>query len=563
MGDDSNKWRDKYLDSLDQQETLEKRYKEELSLLQRALIRISVAADGQQPSLDRALEDLRSVLRSNQHDLKRLKPVLGVLDEALLQFDDKREETTQLLKGSLQSLIVPLLAQNPERPLRRQLRDLAQEVTRQKELLHGYPLLLEQLSTLQAQVLAASDEPQAEASGGGLISRLLKKKDSDEKTPLADSDDAQAATELDLDKVDRALFELNPNASLRDSATVSATMRKIITDLLLSVEAQNVAPERVQILQARLKSGISNADLLPVLEEVRDLIMTAYMAATRAFADYLRDVNAELGDIYGALDVAAESNQHMHLASSEIQEEMLAEFVQLNNDTQKATDLNQLKSQVQNRIGNIRAALDSFREKSSAASPVTEQLHTLAERLKSMELEAEKNRKVLEEQQAKAMTDPLTGVPNREAFTERARIELQRFQRYANPLSIAICDLDYFKKINDSLGHQAGDRVLKVLSNAMARRLREVDFFGRYGGEEFVILMPETTAAQALSFLDKIRAAIAKTEFNYRDQPVDITVSIGVAQFKADDTLEAAFERADKALYAAKAAGRNQCQVAE
>ncbi|MBU2884317.1 GGDEF domain-containing protein [Gilvimarinus agarilyticus] len=566
-----NKWRDKYLDALDQHEALERQGQEEVKLLQRALLRVSIAATGQQPELDRTLETLRGTLRSG--DKGQLQAALTEVDGALHQFDQERDETTRELKGSLQSLIVPLLAREPERPLKRKLRNLAQDVSRQRDLLYIYPSLLHQLAQLQAQVFAdqeetGSDEHKEKSSG--LMARLLGRSDdsapsglTEHKSEPGDTNEIDEEQELNLAQVDRALFELNPNASLRDSATVSDNMRLIITELLVSVEAQNLEPARVQSLQRRLRSGITNADLLPVLEEVRDLIMAAYVAATRAFTVYLSEVNSELADIYQALGVASDASTDLETASATMQADMMAEFEQLSHKAEEATDLNQLKSQVQNRIGNIRAVLSTFQESSKANGPVTEQLVALAQKLKTMESEAEKNRKVLEEQRAKALTDPLTGVPNREAFNERATIEVQRYRRYKNPLSIAIVDLDYFKKINDSFGHQAGDRVLKVLSNAIVKRLRDVDFFGRYGGEEFVVLLPETDAKQAYQCLDKIRSGIARTDFNYRDQPVELTVSIGIAQFSEADTLEAAFERADRALYDAKAAGRNQCKIAE
>jgi diguanylate cyclase len=175
-------------------------------------------------------------------------------------------------------------------------------------------------------------------------------------------------------------------------------------------------------------------------------------------------------------------------------------------------------------------------------------------------VEAEKNRTNLEVQRKKAMQDALTELPNREAYNERAHAEVQRWQRYGRPLSVAVFDIDHFKRINDSFGHQAGDRVIKVIGRSIAKRLREVDFFCRYGGEEFVALMPETDSKTALEVLEKVRDAIANAAFNYKDQPLTITVSIGVTEFKTSDTLESAFERADQALYNAKSTGRNRCQ---
>ena len=105
--------------------------------------------------------------------------------------------------------------------------------------------------------------------------------------------------------------------------------------------------------------------------------------------------------------------------------------------------------------------------------------------------------------------------------------------------------------------------MLKVISRSIAKRLREVDFFGRYGGEEFVVILPETSLEKAVAVLEKIRAEIANTAFNYKDEPLAITLSMGITEFRAGDTTESVFSRADRALYSAKASGRNRCQVAE
>ncbi|MCP8900017.1 GGDEF domain-containing protein [Gilvimarinus xylanilyticus] len=556
MSDPTNdKWKDKYLHILDQQEALEQAHNEQLQLLRRALVRVSVAAEGQQSELDSALEVLRSSVRAEQDG--QLADTLRGLDKVLLEFDTTREQSADEMRKTMQSLVAPLLARDPPRPVKKQLRSLAQEVSRQQDLLQNYPHLLRQIATLQAQVLSEASTENGES--GGFLSRLMgREKSADAIEHDASEDDGQLPTS---GKADRVLFELNPNASLRDSETVSENLRKIITDLLQSVEAQALQPERVNTLQERLKAGLRNADLIPVLEEVRDLVMAAYMAATRTFAAYLNNVNLELAEIYAALDGARASGDDLQSASQTMHEDMLAEFVRLETQTRDATDLNELKDQVQSRLGSIRAALDSYRQRSDEAAPMLSQLGVLAQKLRDLESEAQKNKQVLEEQRAKALCDPLTGVPNREAYNERIELEAQRFRRYGNPLVLAVCDLDYFKNINDTLGHQAGDRVLKVLSQAISKRLREVDFFGRYGGEEFVVIMPETTAEQAFKVLDQIRAAIASTGFSFKGSPVKVSVSMGIAEFRPEDTEAEVFARADRALYDAKAEGRNQCKL--
>ena len=211
---------------------------------------------------------------------------------------------------------------------------------------------------------------------------------------------------------------------------------------------------------------------------------------------------------------------------------------------------------MKSQIDHIKQALDSYQQ--SAKFSLGDQLEELSKKIKNLETESEKNRENLETQRRKALSDPLTELPNRQAYNERAITEAQRWQRYNRPLTTAIFDIDHFKKINDNYGHQAGDRVLKVIGRSIAKRLREVDFFCRFGGEEFVALMPETTAEIAIPVLDKIRDAIANAAFNYKEQPLSITLSIGLTEFRDKDSLDSAFERADQALYRAKQSGRNQ-----
>ena len=123
---------------------------------------------------------------------------------------------------------------------------------------------------------------------------------------------------------------------------------------------------------------------------------------------------------------------------------------------------------------------------------------------------------------------------------------------------MAIIDLDKFKHINDTWGHQAGDRVLQHSAKEVARRLRKQDFIGRYGGEEFVLLLPDTDLAAAHALTDSLRAHIADYRFRYDETRVPVTFSAGVATLTSAADAEAVFGRADKALYEAKSSGRNR-----
>ncbi|MCC7510862.1 MAG: sensor domain-containing diguanylate cyclase [Planctomycetes bacterium] len=158
-----------------------------------------------------------------------------------------------------------------------------------------------------------------------------------------------------------------------------------------------------------------------------------------------------------------------------------------------------------------------------------------------------------------ATVDPLTGVLNRRAFSEQAERELARARRYNNPLSTLMLDIDWFKQINDTMGHAAGDHVLRELSRIMERTLRETDIIGRVGGEEFAAILIETPLQGAVETAERIREAIAAEEFTYEGGPIRITASIGVAEFMTGDkTVEDTLKRADSYLYHAKQSGRNR-----
>ncbi|MGD8727168.1 MAG: diguanylate cyclase [Gemmatimonadales bacterium] len=158
-----------------------------------------------------------------------------------------------------------------------------------------------------------------------------------------------------------------------------------------------------------------------------------------------------------------------------------------------------------------------------------------------------------------AQTDPLTGCLNRRALTEALRAEIERGRRYGLALSVLMIDLDHFKRVNDTRGHLVGDDVLQQLAEVLREQMRAVDEVARYGGEEFVIVLPETALPGAVSFAERVREAVAAHEFADADNPLSLTVSVGVATLTSGESgeVEELLARADAALYRAKQDGRN------
>lgn len=172
------------------------------------------------------------------------------------------------------------------------------------------------------------------------------------------------------------------------------------------------------------------------------------------------------------------------------------------------------------------------------------------------------NKKTEDELLRLASTDPLTGAFNRREFTALADQESQRANRYNHPLSIMMLDLDHFKKLNDTYGHAAGDKALQRFTTLCCNALRTVDIFGRWGGEEFVALLPETDAEGAAIIAERLRKLVSQSILVYNDQKIQLTTSIGIAQYRSGElTVEGPLSRADSAVYDAKKAGRNQISV--
>src|SRR5690606_6125111 len=218
---------------------------------------------------------------------------------------------------------------------------------------------------------------------------------------------------------------------------------------------------------------------------------------------------------------------------------------------------------VQNNLDVISQSLDQFlrREKDREQAYTTE-IEELQQPLPTMEQESARVRQRLSEERTKAHTDQRTGPPNREAYNDRLHQEYERWQRYGNPLTLVMGDIDFFKQINDRFGHRAGDKVLQIIAKELRRRIRRTDFVARFGGEEFVMLLPETTLDAALPVLEKVREMVQRLPFHFQGQAVEITMSFGLCELRQGLSADEVFDQADQALYRAKQAGRNRVEQA-
>ena len=373
---------------------------------------------------------------------------------------------------------------------------------------------------------------------------------------LAAAEPEQACGERD------AVFVLpeSPEPSYSSvAAHIESTLLGLLSDLSLPEHHQPQA----EAVRSRLEKGLNWYELLPILDDLAVLMLAVTDSGQHEFEAYLKQLNERLEAFQGHLQVASEDHADSSLAARELDTQIREQVDGLQSSVQEAADLGSLKQVLESHLEGLLGTMNEHQQqRDQREQEVAARLKGLAERVANMEQEAQGYREHLEVQRQKALLDPLTGLPNRAAWSERLDHEVNAWHQHGNSLALAMLDLDHFKRINDGYGHLAGDKVLKIIANVLSKRLRPTDFIARFGGEEFVLLMPDSTLADALAVGEVLRGAIEACPFHFKGEPVTITVSMGVAQFQPGERSDLALKRADEALYRAKAAGRNQVQAA-
>ncbi|WP_338574043.1 diguanylate cyclase [Pseudomonas canadensis] len=682
MSDDAQRWKEKYLKSIEQQDKLERRWAARLDLLRRGLVRSTLAAEGTDRAVDQCMKEMRDVVRTDDMDAA-LAALLPRLEKAVLDSEQRRETRVDQISTALTSLVTQLqklpLPREVARPLKTFAKQLDGRVSQAREI----PLLLSELSGLQGQALN-NLEPDGETPrpGPGLLQRLFGSKEvvneaveneptprpapqpavakpmdaepqppeqSEELTqalrafapqpqetlapvsePVAPAKLAEPSSEtfvyeappqaapietpvarvepepqveepapesalaafietpevqveapdetvigslslppvLEVEEPDPDELQADGTYALPDSPEPSySSVAKHIEDTLLGLLEELSLPERhrpqAEAMRERLAHGLNWYELLPILDDLAVLMLAITDSGQHEFEAYLKQLNERLEAFQGHLQVASDGHADSRSAARELDTQIREQVDGLQSSVQEAADLDSLKHVLESHLEGLLGTMDEHQQQRDQREQETAaRLKGLAERVANMEQEAQGYREHLEVQRQKALVDPLTGLPNRAAWSERLDQEVNTWHQCGNNLSLAMLDLDHFKRINDGYGHLAGDKVLKIIANVLRKRLRPSDFIARFGGEEFVLLMPNSSLSDALAAGEVLRAAIEACPFHFKGEPVTITVSMGVAQFQPGERSDLALKRADEALYRAKAAGRNQVQAA-
>lgn len=547
-----------------------------IKLLCRGLSRLAVAAQGVDRRLDHHLSELRKLLRKDVTDAAELHTVIDAIDARIKDVDEDRDRHGIALQEALERLISQLLALRPGRELAADIKSLKKKIDASADE-SVVPFLLA-YAGLQAQ---AFNMP---AARPGLLSRWFGSEAAGVSLPSGEADEDSPIGPDKLVSTSGAAIDAAPLNSLPPAppapfafaaaagievandppfSTVSTAVCAVINQLLRQIPPPPQAAENHAAILQRVATGLNWYELVPTLEDLSFVVLAALERDRGDFLQYLLQLNQRLATATQVLHASKEHQSERRNADAALNETVRDNIQAMQQQVQAATSLDNLKSEVTTRLESVVVAMDVHQAAEVNRQRDMEQyLTVLEQRIRQMEQQSTAMEQQMAEQRRLALVDILTQLPNRSAYEERMQYEYDRWQRYQRPLVLAVCDVDRFKSINDNFGHLAGDKVLRILARTLRARLRKTDFIARYGGEEFVVLMPETSLPDALATLEMVRAAVADCPFHFRDQPLKITLSVGLAAFITGEDAVAVFERADRALYTAKENGRDRCELA-
>jgi diguanylate cyclase len=336
-------------------------------------------------------------------------------------------------------------------------------------------------------------------------------------------------------------------------------LRRLVRDLSRS----GPLAEAARSLERRLDAGVPDDGWGAFLRGVADAVAGAVaelQSQRRELEELLEQVTRQLGELESWTGWQSNTARLRRDDSQVLERSVTDEMQGLTHEVDASLDLVTLKIKVQARLNTVAGQLRDFREREeqreAESERRTQELRTEVVKLKGR---TDELIKLCAAQEVQLMTDALTGAHSRYAYEQRVDEEYQRWLRHSHPLAFAMWDIDLFKKINDTYGHEAGDRLLRGVADLLKRHKRTEDFLARIGGEEFVLLLPMTTIGAAHGMADKLRQLIGSAPFRHHGEPVAVTISCGLTEFRAGDTPATVYERADRALYQAKTEGRNRC----
>ncbi|MEM9529869.1 MAG: diguanylate cyclase [Pseudomonadota bacterium] len=529
----SDSWKDKYFASLAESEALEQELKQLVLLLRRAVGRLSLVVPHPDKDLASVLDRLNRQVKRDldqpalEQLLEQLAVVLSRLDREQKAGQLRHQSPWQVLEAVLKACPPPAGREKARRQALKSLRrtDAAEHLT---------PLFQEVVSLLSPTPAGAGKEAEKPQI----------------PTPAAAA-------------------ESRPQ-TVTDPQPVASTTNAVVSDLgrllLTLMDRLALAGPEASALRGDLGTDLAVADWPAVLERLA-VQVEREIQRRAGERDEMVQFLAQLTGQLDSIGEAVTSTVSGYQAESQHREQLICDVqdnVQsLKRDAGGPVALPDLKQLIETRTEDILTQLRRFQQEAAVREDaLRSDAAGLEQQFASLKQESEQLKSRLKEAEAIAYRDGLTGLPNRRAYDERLVDELTQALAGGQPLSLVVCDIDHFKKLNDTLGHHAGDRVLESVAKLMTRAAGEEAFAARYGGEEFAIIIPAAAAATAGRVAERVRETVADAAFSYRGKAIKVTLSCGYTELEPNDSPGTLFQRADACLYRAKSNGRNRVEGA-
>jgi diguanylate cyclase len=572
--DDSDKWKKKYYAGLERLEAQDTRLADLEKLLRTSVARLTLAAEGQDPVIDRELQSLRKLVRG-ECPPDEVRRALDHLADTLRRHEKVHATGSPSTSAPDARELLALLLRDLRAPaaLEAELTDLRDRTAGGDDaVFRQVPAFLARLSRLAATAPASFPATRDAATDWEPFDALIAALHlpPDDKAALA----RHRAT-LAADRMQRqwqALLEelsslinrrLDAGPSVASGSPQTPATNAVMLELLHYIPLPGELADQLEAIRDRLAEDIPASEWPQVLSAIAELIAEMRRRIESEKTDlesFLLQLTGRLKELDASLQGADRARQSSFENGRQLDQAVQEQVSGIESSMQHSATLNELKTAIQGRIETIRVRMDNYRQQEAERSAEMERrLQDLATQVTGFEQETTELRGALRRRHEQALLDALTGVANRLAWDERLDQEVSRWQRYGTPLALLVLDVDHFKQINDQYGHKAGDKALQLIARVLRQNLRDTDFLARYGGEEFVALVTDQSVQNVAALAKKLLKAIESADFHFRGQPVAITLSCGYAVFRKDDSADAVFQRADAAVYRAKAEGRNRC----
>jgi diguanylate cyclase len=521
-----NDWKDKYQASIKELDSKEDEWDALEEALHKAISGMSSANRCADSALDQRLEEIQKFSHKKQ-DQKLLETLEQLVDIIALPDDDLVISNTDAdIANSFEppSILLEMrqdvqLDQNQKVELQKVCIDLPQLITKGTDL--------------------KSIEPQDVLPSDIIIKDLA----------------------ADINTIDITNAQLS-NATELEVTKSGASIDVITCTLLEQLTMVHGTNAEMDQIQARIEKGLASTkwpDTLYDIASSASLALKKLNDEKSELEHFIVTVTEQLGNITDAITDDFEEQKLDQSDTLSLQELVQSGVTAIKDNVNVVQNITQLKTVVNYNIDSIRDGVETFILRANERYDTTETRNeNLSNKIAQMEQETTKLQLKLTESRKKLLYDNLTGIRSRPAYDEQIIQELARWNQYGAFFSYVILHIDHFKRVNDEYGHNAGDKVLRLIAQLMQKQIRKSDALFRIGGEEFVLLLTNTSAAQAEPLITKLRKVVADSGFHFKHNQVALTISAGITESTTKDTVKTMYGRADAALCRAKDAGRNR-----